>query len=368
MTELSQINVFLNQQKVGVLAQTKEGFCAFQYDVDFIKNGFSISPLFLKLTNDLYLAKPTPFRGNFGVFDDSLPDGWGLLVMDRYLQEKGINPNQVNLLQRLSLVGTNGRGALEYHPNWNIESNETISDFQHLAKESELLLNDLKIDDLERFYHLAGTSGGVRPKVFAKIVDKEYLVKFRASNDPKNIGKIEYQYALLAKECGIVMPTVMLVENKYFATERFDRIADKKVHTISIAGLLNADFRMPSLDYDVLLKVCHQLTQDMSEVEQLLRRMIFNVLIENKDDHAKNFAFQYVDNRWKLSPAYDLLPSSGFNWNHTTTVNGNGKPTKEDLSKVATNTGFSSSGFKKIYEEISTVVSQNNKRNKNNKK
>ena len=82
MKELSQIDVFLNQQKVGVLALTKEGVCAFQYDVDFIENGFLISPFFLKLSNDLFLAKPTPFRGNFGVFDDSLPDGWGHLVMD----------------------------------------------------------------------------------------------------------------------------------------------------------------------------------------------------------------------------------------------------------------------------------------------
>jgi serine/threonine-protein kinase HipA len=165
-------------------------------------------------------------------------------------------------------VGTNGRGALEFQPNWNIENDEIISDFQHLAKESELLLNDMKTDELERFYHLAGTSGGVRPKVFAKIGNKEYLVKFRVSNDPKNVGEIEYFYALLAQKCGIVMPHVILVENTYFATERFDRISNKKIHTISASGLLHADFRMPSLDYDVLLKVCHQLTQDRSAVEQ----------------------------------------------------------------------------------------------------
>jgi len=354
--ELSQIDVFLNQQKIGTLALTKEGVCAFQYDADFIENGFSISPFFLKLSNDLFLAKPTPFRGSFGVFDDSLPDGWGHLVMDRYLKEKGINPNALNTLQRLALIGTNGRGALEYKPSWNTLNNAEITDFQHLANESELLLNDLQSDELERFYHFAGTSGGVRPKVFAKIADKEYLVKFRASNDPKNIGEIEYRYALLAKQCGIVMPNVMLVENRYFATERFDRMPEKKVHTISAAGLLHADFRVPSLDYDVLLKVCHQLTQDMSEVEQLVRRMIFNVLIENKDDHAKNFAFQYVDNRWKLSPAFDILPSSGFNWNHTTTVNGNGKPTKNDMCKVATNIGFSVSDFEKIYEQILEII------------
>jgi len=97
----------------------------------------------------------------------------------------------------------------------------------------------------------------------------------------------------------------------------------------------------------------------MSEVEQMVRRMVFNVLIENKDDHAKNFAFQYVDNRWKLSPAFDILPSSGFNWNHTTTVNGSGKPTKNDMCKVATNIGFSVSDFERIYEEILEVIKTN---------
>ncbi|MCL2412728.1 MAG: type II toxin-antitoxin system HipA family toxin [Bacteroidales bacterium] len=358
MTDLSQIDVFLNQQKVGTLALTKEGVCAFQYDMDFVKKGFSISPFFLNLSNDLFLAKPTPFRGNFGVFDDSLPDGWGHLVMDRYLREKGINPNELNLLQRLALIGTNGRGALEYKPNWNISSHETIANFQYMADESERLLNDLQTDELERFYHFAGTSGGVRPKVFAKISDKEYLIKFRASNDPKNIGEIEYRYALLAKQCGIVMPDVMLIENKFFATERFDRTPKGKIHTISAAGLLHADFRMPSLDYEMLLKACHQLTQDMSEVEQLIRRMIFNVLIENKDDHAKNFAFQYIENRWKLSPAYDILPSSGFNWNHTTTINGKGKPTKEDMCHVATKIGFSMSDFEEIYGQVLGVIKQ----------
>ncbi len=158
MKELTQIEVFYGDKKVGVLALAKEGVCAFQYDTDFIKNGFPISPFFLKLSHELFLAKPTPFRGNFGVFDDSLPDGWGYLVMDRYLSEKGIRPHQLSTLQRLALVGSNGRGALEYRPSWNELGGEAVESFQRLAEESERLLNDLPTDELERFYHLAGTS------------------------------------------------------------------------------------------------------------------------------------------------------------------------------------------------------------------
>lgn len=105
-----------------------------------------------------------------------------------------------------------------------------------------------------------------------------------------------------------------------------------------------------------LLKICLQLTQNMTEVEQLIKRMIFNVLIENKDDHAKNFAFQYIHHCWKLSPAFDILPNNGFNGNHTTTVNGKGNPDKEDLRKVATNVGFSGVAFEKIYKDIFETI------------
>jgi serine/threonine-protein kinase HipA len=135
------------------------------------------------------------------------------------------------------------------------------------------------------------------------------------------------------------MPETRLLEGKYFGVERFDRTHGKKIHTVSAAGLLHADYRIPCLDYLDLLKLCQILTKNMEEVGMLFRVMAFNVSIKNRDDHAKNFAFQLINGEWKLSPAYDLLPSSGFNGFHTTTVNNNGEPTLHDMMTVADKSG-----------------------------
>jgi serine/threonine-protein kinase HipA len=175
--------------------------------------------------------------------------------------------------------------------------------------------------------------------------------------DPDNIGKIEYNYSLLAKKCGINMPETNLFEEKYFGVERFDRSHSGKIHTVSAAGLLNANYREPSLDYEALLKLCHILTRNMEEVYALFRIMAFNVAIKNRDDHAKNFSFQLINNEWKLSPAYDLLPSAGFNGYHTTTVNGNGDPTIKDMLVVAEKTGLNKHRANEIIQEINEIVS-----------
>jgi serine/threonine-protein kinase HipA len=149
------------------------------------------------------------------------------------------------------------------------------------------------------------------------------------------------------------MPNTRLFDNKYFGVERFDRTENAKIHTISAAGLLNADYRIPSLDYSDLLKICLDLTKNMEEVFALFRLMVFNVAISNRDDHAKNFSFQYKNEAWKLSPAYDILPSSGFNGYHTTTINGKGEPTLKDILLVASEAEIS---VKKANEIIRSVV------------
>lgn len=299
------------------------------------------------------IAKQNPFNGDFGVFHDSLPDGWGNLLLDRYLKEKGIDPYKLTILERLSLIGTSGKGALEYRPSTNILFEDEYIDFNKLATESEKILNsDYTGDSLNTLYQYGGSSGGARPKVFVKIENKEWLVKFKATNDPKDIGEIEYQYSLLAKECGITMPETKLFENKYFGVERFDRTLNGKVHTISAAGLLHADYRIPSLDYATLLKACLILTKDMTQVCDLFRLMVFNIIISNKDDHAKNFSFQLINNEWKLSPAYDILPSTGFNGYHTTTINGKGEPNLSDVKSLAKEAGITNQQYSLIIEEI----------------
>ncbi len=242
----------------------------------------------------------------------------------------------MSLLQRLALVGSTGRGALEFRPDWSEKAHDEIIDFDLLAKETEkILVNEYSGDLLETFYKFGGSSGGARLKVFVKIEGREWLVKFKTTYDPDDIGKTKYEYSLLAKKCGIKMSETRFFEDRYLATERFDRTKEGKIHTVSAAGLLHTDYRKSSLDYEGLLKLCHILTKNMEEVYALFRQMVFNVFIKNRDDHAKNFSFQYINDKWKLSPAYDLLPSQGFNGFHTTTINGSGDPSEKDILKVA---------------------------------
>ena len=357
MNEIKVIDVFMNNMKVGRIALTSDSLCAFEYDPDYLQYGKSISPFGLPLKNQVFIAKRTPFNGGFGVFDDSLPDGWGSLILDRYLKNKGINPDKLSVLQRLTLAGCSGRGALEYKPDNSFATTEEEISLQNMADDTlKILTTDLNGDFLDSLYRYGGSSGGARPKVFVKIDGREWLVKFRTASDPVNIGEIEYKYSLLAKRCGIRMPETRLFEGKFFGTERFDRTQQGKVHTVSAAGLLNADYRIPSLDYSDLLKLCHILTNNMEEVYALFRQMVFNVAIKNRDDHAKNFSFQLINREWRLSPAYDLLPGTGFNGFHTTTVNNSGDPALEDIIAVGVKFGLNRQRVTEIIEEIHSIV------------
>jgi len=359
MNEIKLVEVFMNKEKVGRIAMTPDFLGAFEYDPAYLSSGNSISPFNLPLRQGVFIAKRTPFNGNFGVFDDSLPDGWGSLILDRYLKIKGVELAKLTLLQRLTLVGNSGRGALEYRPDHSNSTSDEVINFDNLANEAEkILTTNYEGDSLDTLYKYAGSSGGARPKIFVKIEGKEWLVKFKATIDPANVGEIEYNYSLLAKKCGINMPETKLFERKYFGVERFDRTSQEKIHTISAAGLLNADYRVPSLDYADLLQLCHVLTKNMEEVYSLFRQMIFNVAIKNRDDHAKNFSFQLINNEWKLSPAYDLLPSSGFNGFHTTTINNNGEPTLKDIMTVAEKAGLNKQRATEIIQEINTFVAE----------
>lgn len=385
--DIRSVRVSLGGQPVGTLALTADNLCAFQYDADYLRTGHSISPLKLPLTADLFIAGPQPFDGGFGVFDDSLPDGWGRLVQDRFLRSEGVDPDSLSVPARLALMGKGGRGALEYGsepplagiadracfgadagmPDTEMPDTEMPdtdcadigpADTDSIAADSERLYASSEIDgdDLFKLYRCGGSSGGARPKAFIRTEDGEWLVKFRASADAENIGEVEYRTSLLAARCGVAMPETRLMNGRYYAVRRFDRTGTGgigKVHTASAAGLLDADYRIPSLDYSGLLKLCFVLTRSMAEVEQLYRRMVFNIAIRNRDDHARNFAFQMgADGVWRLAPAYDLVPSYGFAGNHTTTVNGNGRPTVEDAVAVALAAGLSRRKAGAIWDEV----------------
>lgn len=358
MNNIKQIEVIYNNRLVGRLALTKDGLCAFEYSAEWLNSGFSISPFELPLRSGVFIAKPRPFEGGFGVFDDCLPDGWGLLILDRYLQQNSTNPHTLSLLDRLALVGSTGRGALEFRPDKSVVSKQEYADFEKLALNAEQILDseDYTGEGIDEFQYRGGSPGGARPKIFTRYDGKEWLVKFRAKRDSKRIGVDEYNYSLLAKECGIEMPETRLFEEKYFGVERFDRTPNGKLHIVSVAGLIGADYRLPSIDYTHIFQVCATLTHSVVEMLKVYRLMTFNYLIDNKDDHAKNFAFIYRNGDWHFAPAYDLLPSDGINGFRTTSINDSIEPTKEDLFTVALKAGLDKKKAIDIFEEITNLI------------
>jgi serine/threonine-protein kinase HipA len=357
------LHVLYNGRRLGRLAQAPDGLLAFEYEAEWLQDGFSISPFKLPLEKRVFIATREPFAGNFGVFNDSLPDGWGRLLIDRMLLKKHINPASISILDRLAIVGTAGMGALEYLPAEPLVDAANIDDLDTLAREAEAILNE-EFDGrkLEELVALGGSSGGARPKVLLNIDGEAWLIKFRASNDPASIGKQEFDYMARAKAAGLITPEVRLFEQKYFGAKRFDRKADgSKVFMISASGLLNADHRIPALDYNSLMLATLQLTRDFREVEKMFRLMCFNVLAHNRDDHAKNFSFLYDEGRWQLSPAYDLVYASGMGGEHATTIDGEGKtPTEANLLSVAKKAGLEQAIAKNIVEEVKAAVKELN--------
>jgi serine/threonine-protein kinase HipA len=260
-TKPKLVTAYLNGETVGRLALTPENLCAFEYDSGYLNTGQSISPFYLPLQPGVFIARRDPFSGNFGVFNDSLPDGWGNLLLDRFLNSHKINPSGLSILDRLSLVGSSGMGALEYKPDNSFTPAEGNPELDYLASEAEKILNQKDTGaSLDILFKYGGSSGGARPKVLLTFEGEEWLVKFRSFQDPENVGQIEYEYSLLAKDCGIEMPETRLFEGKYFGAKRFDRTGNTKIHMLSAAGLLNADYRIPCLDYQSLLTACFKLT------------------------------------------------------------------------------------------------------------
>ncbi len=358
MNNIKQIEVIINNRLVGRLASTNEGLCAFEYSQEWLSSGFSISPFELPLRNGVFIAKPHPFEGGFGVFDDCLPDGWGLLILDRYLQRNGVNPHTLSLLDRLAMVGSTGRGALEFRPDKSVTSEQDYSDFEQLALEAERILDSdvYTGTGIEEFQHRGGSPGGARPKIFTRYNGIEWMVKFRAKGDSKHIGADEFNYSLLAKECGIEMPETQLFEEKYFGVQRFDRMPNGKLHVVSVAGLIGADYRLPSIDYTHIFQVCAALTHSVAEMWKVFRLMSFNYLIGNNDDHAKNFAFIHRDGEWHLSPAYDLLPSYGINGFRTTSINDSIQPTKDDVIAVAVKAGLNKKEAVEVFNRMQSII------------
>lgn len=361
--KVRKLTVKYNDRIVGYLAELKNGNIAFQYDDEWLNNGFSISPFSLPLSKEIYVSnKLEKFNGLFGVFWDSLPDGWGELLVRRMLNKHGINFDKLSPLQKLSIINKNGLGALEYEPNKNLKIQSADYNLDEIAKEAEKILNDDTKDvDLDGLFKLGGSSGGARPKAHINFNNEEWIVKFPCQIDPKNIGEREFTANQLAKECGVDVNKFKLFDSKicsgFFGAKRFDRLANKKIHMISLSAMLETSHRVPTLDYGHLFQVIQNICVDKEDMYEAFKRMCFNVFYKNRDDHGKNFSFLYDENvgGYKLSPAYDLtaLPNKP---EHEMMVNGNGKPTESDLLEIAKKFTLSSKRCKKIIANIKEIL------------
>lgn len=346
---------------VGRLALTPENLMAFEYDLNWLRNGFSISPFKLPLEKKVFIANKEPFGGVFGIFNDSLPDTWGQLLVNRELQRRGIAPNSISILDRLSIVGKNGLGALEFEPSEDFFIQDQNLDLEIISKNINKIINDtesIKEDKItEELFRIAGSSGGTRPKIFRKIKGSDWIIKFRGNSDPKNIGQQEFDIMKKASKAGLIVPEHQLFNGKYFGVRRFDRTENnKKVFMISASGLLDADYKQPVLDYSDLLNLTAKLTRNTVETQKMFRLMVFNVLINNTDDHAKNFAFLYNGSNWYVSPAFDLTRSQGI-WEHTTSVIGKGLGIlNEDMIKLGEFVGINRNHCEEIISEVKNAL------------
>ena len=367
MSETKTLQVMYDEKLVGTLAMASGHKVAFQYSEEWLEDGFSISPFSLPLKNQVFVPQKDYFDGLFGVFADSLPDNWGRLLLNRLLRAHKQNPDRLTVLDRLEIVGKSGMGAITYHPEQTLEQTNGNTNLDELAEQCQKILNTEYSDKLDELYRLGGTSGGARPKIMTTIDEEEWIIKFPAHVDRADIGQMEYDYSVCAKKCGIVMSETRLFPSQrhagYFGTRRFNRKTDgSKVHMATAAALLELDFNQPSLDYHDLMKLTRIMTRDNKmDVENMFRRMCFNVFAHNRDDHSKNFSFVYdtESETWRLSPAYDLTYSTTYYGEHTTSVDGNGHdPEETELLTVGVQAGMKKKQCQEIINEIKQRVEE----------
>ena len=330
----------------------------FKYYTDFITKGIEISPIKLRLNTGINKADAIPFDGLFGVFADSLPDGWGKLLLDRALTSKGMDISNMTMLDRLAFVGSKGMGALIYKPEIDDEIHKEFEfELDKIAKATHQIISGTSTEILDELYILGGSSGGARPKILVgynpktqHIIGTEkdlpigyehWIIKFPSSSDKADIANIEFAYYKMALDVGIEMSACKLFKGKsgqvYFGTKRFDRIGNNRLHMHSAAGMMHDNFRLSNLDYGNVMDCAFLLERDVRAYEKVLRIAAFNVFAHNRDDHSKNISFLMDENgNWKVAPAYDLTFSSSGHGMHSTMVSGeSANPNKQHLMELA---------------------------------
>ena len=367
MIDIRKIQVGYRNESVGTLQEDiSRGVCVFEYDKSWLPNGFSLSPTELPLQSGLLYADKDKLGGTFAVFEDSLPDGYGLYLLDRILRKQGVSLRDLTPLQRLSIVGNGGMGALTYRPLMpGIQAQQELDGEERLdslQEEALKVLSEKESGDASILYYNSSNSGGARPKAVMRARDgSHWLVKFRHTYDPADIGKTELLYMRTARECGIDIPRIGLVKDRYFAIERFDFTPEgERIHMVTAASLLKTDFRNQDVDYTNLLALTGYLTQDPVQVEEMFRRMVMNLVAVNKDDHAKNFSFLCDGGKWRLAPAYDITYSpEGSHGEHATSLFYDGNPGLDLVLKAGTGIRIPESRCMEIIRTVESVCGRN---------
>ncbi|MFT6121657.1 MAG: serine/threonine-protein kinase HipA [Oleiphilaceae bacterium] len=360
----------------GELASDKSGKIYFGYDQTYIEKYPTLSPFKLLPSTQPQATEDSTHNGLYGVFGDSLPDGWGHLLMDRTFRQLGYQLGNITALDRLAYMGSHTMGALTYSPQ-NLSTNpDTVLSLHEFGQKAISVHEGNDQEVINNIAQAGGSPGGARPKALIGFDGKnittnpdnnlpKWLIKFGSSALllKHEEGLVESIYMTMAEESGCTMPEFHLFDNSFgtqwLAMKRFDvnQISDNasgRYHMHSVCGLLDADFKMPSLDYEDLIRATHALTNRPSDAIELFRRMIFNLLSSNCDDHSKNFAFIQDDQgKWRLSPYYDVCYTPVGYGEQTTALKGYGKevPGKTilELGKMA---GLQNKG------QIKTIVSQ----------
>jgi serine/threonine-protein kinase HipA len=313
----------------------------FEYTTEAQAQSLELSPRHLKLRAAAYGDFPAYQLGLPGLVSDALPDGWGMLLMDRLFRKNDIDPARVSVLDRLAFIGQRGLGALSFEPASEMGLPHENVQLLELAQQSRILMSGKDSALLKELALLGGSPHGARPKVVvyydpatahlstqAFVGGQSWLVKFQAEGEHKEVCAIENLYAELARECQLSIPETHYfdLDKKLagFGIARFDQADGMRVPVHTLAGLLHTNFRIPSaVDYTTFLRATRFLTRDEREVQKAYERAVFNVLFNNRDDHPKNFSYLLTqDRRWILSPAYDLNFCEGTGGYHQMDVCG----------------------------------------------
>ena len=370
-----------SQVLVGTLVQNATAVF-FQYHPDYLAHSSSLSPFKLPFDAKLHQAPAEPHQQLHGLFADSLPDGWGMLLMDRVFRQRGLLPQQISAMDRLAYIGDRGMGALSYRPVMDAvtDAAEDWIAIEALGKEAQAVFEGDTQTVLAALAQ-AGGSGGARPKAQiyldvsagnsvasplastqARAGLQPWLVKFTSRHLPLGHEEslCEAAYLTLAKNAGLEVPEWQLISanadaNRWLAVRRFDCSERGRYHMHSLCGLVDAPFRQPSVDYVDLIKITQTLCKSVAAGQQLFARALFNLVGLNQDDHSKNWAFLMDDKgAWQLSPCFDLTFSPNANNEHMTAFNGYGKaPPLAAMQQLAKAANFSSwEDAKKMIEKM----------------